>query len=160
MKKKTLFLFTLGILLLAACSSEVYDRSFTASGDGQREQDLAKDEQFSPTDDLNVVIKLNRHDDPASIVARFIDPNGDELELIQAEAPNTVGTVTMGIDFDARADSINQWVSGRYQVELTINDELVDTFGYGSLHIFKLTAGVELNQPLFGGRKLMGLARL
>ena len=129
-RKRTLGFLSLLVgcsILLTACGGEVYARSYMASGDGLNETDLTADEQFSGTDDLNVVVKLNRHGETANIEARFIDPNGDVLEAITAEAPEEVGTVVLGIDFEARDDQGNEWLSGRYRVEIVIDDELVDT---------------------------------
>ena len=115
------------MIWLAACSGSIYDRAYTASGDGQTEAELSDDEQFAPDDDLNVVIKLNRRDEPALLTARFIDPNGELLEEVKAQAGSNVGTVVMGVDFEAKSDQVNQWLVGRYTVEILIDDEQVDT---------------------------------
>jgi hypothetical protein len=116
-----------GLILLAACSGQVFERAYIAAGDGQREQDLTADEQFTPTEDINVVIKLNRRDESVEVLARFIDPNGDILEEIQAEAPSNVGTVVLGLDYQARADVGNEWLRGRYQVDILMDGETVQT---------------------------------
>ena len=115
------------MLLLAACGGDVFKRAYTASGEGLRESELAPDEQFSGTDDLNVVVKLNRHGEDAHVEVVFHDPNGDVLERIEAVAPNTVGTVVLGVDYDQRSDQVNQWIVGRYRVEVFVDDELVET---------------------------------
>ncbi|HLA43257.1 MAG TPA: hypothetical protein VJZ27_07470 [Aggregatilineales bacterium] len=122
----SLFLL-LCIFLLSACSGGVYDRAYTASGDGQSEDELSADEQFAPDDDLNVVIKLNRRDDSAHVMTRFIDPNGELLQEIEADAAENVGTVVMGVDFEAKADQVNLWTAGRYTVEVLLDGEKVDT---------------------------------
>lgn len=127
MTRNLIPLFALLLGVLSACSGGVYARAYTASGDGQRETDLSADSQFSPTDDLNVVIKLNRRDETVKLVARFIDPNGEVLQEISADAPKSVGTVVMGVDYEGRADQVNQWIKGRYKVEILIDEKLVDT---------------------------------
>jgi hypothetical protein len=119
-------LFSL-LFLLTACSGEVFDRAYTASGDGQNEYELTKDEQFNPTDDFNVVVKLNKHDEMVEVVARFIDPNQEILQEPSASAPSEVGTVVLGVDYEARTDLPNQWVVGRYKVEVLIDGEIVET---------------------------------
>lgn len=115
------------LLLLSACAGEVYDGAYTASGDGFEEKDLRKDEQFTATDDLNIVVKLNKHDDPVIVMARFIDPNGDILQEVETEAASNVGTAILGVDYEARTDTANQWVVGRYRVDIFVDDQRVDT---------------------------------
>jgi|GEM_PF-6110940 len=126
-KVKNIFMMITFGVLLAACSGEAYDRAYTASGDGMREVELTADEQFTPTEDLNLVVKLNRRDGEVDVRARFIDPNGDLLEEVSAEADEDVGTVVLGLDFQSRNDQVNQWLSGRYTIELFLDDEQVDT---------------------------------
>lgn len=119
-------LFTF-ILLLSACSSEIYDRAYTAVGDGLEESELTEIDQFTPTDDFNVVVKLQRNDDSVEVRARFLDPNGDVFEEAVAQTTANTGTVILGVDYEAREDAgLNQWIAGRYTVELFINDEEVD----------------------------------
>lgn len=125
MRLNVLFLSVL--LLLAACSGEIYDRTYTASGEGDEEHELREDEQFTTTDDLNVVIKLNGHEETVEVMARFIDPNGDILQEMRTEADNTIGTIVMGIDYEARADTTNQWIVGRYKVDIFVDEKKVDT---------------------------------
>ncbi|MFP4322334.1 MAG: hypothetical protein ACLFTK_07765 [Anaerolineales bacterium] len=130
MKSRIFRVMCIGLLFvgaLAACSGDVYERAYTASGDGNRERDLNQTEQFLGNDDLNVVIKLSRRGDPVIINTRFIDPNGDVLEEITAEADSDIGTVVMGVDYEARQDIPNEWLSGRYRVEVRVDGELVDT---------------------------------
>lgn len=125
MRLNVLFLSVL--LLLAACSGEIYDRTYTASGEGDEEHELREDEQFTTTDDLNVVIKLNGHEETVEVMVRFIDPNGDILQEMRTEADNTIGTIVMGIDYEARADTTNQWIVGRYKVDIFVDEKKVDT---------------------------------
>jgi len=122
-----LTLFSLILLLLAGCSGNVYARAYTASGEGANETELAPDEQFNTTEDLNVVVKLNRRKENVQVVARFIDPNEEVLEEITANAAKDVGTVVLGVDYQGRSDQINQWLRGRYRVEILIDDTQVDT---------------------------------
>lgn len=122
-----LFLSLICLSLLAGCSGQVFDRAYTASGEGSREQDLKPDEQFSPSEDLNVVIKLNQRRSTVEVLARFIDPNGDMLDEIRTEAPSSVGTVVMGLDYEARTDIGNTWQTGPYRVEISIDGELAET---------------------------------
>jgi hypothetical protein len=126
-KQGLLVLFGILTFLLAACGGDVFERAYTASGDGLRESELSPDEQFSGTDDLNVVVKLNRHGEDANVESVIYDPNGDVLERIEAVAPDTVGTVVLGVDYEARADQVNQWIVGRYRVEVFVDGELVET---------------------------------
>jgi hypothetical protein len=125
LKKYSIWLLPL-LLLLVGCSGKVYDRAYTASGQGQQESEMTADEQFSPRDDLNVVIKLNRHDDPVDITVRFTDPNGDLLQEIEGTASDDVGTVVMGVDFEGRSDVGNEWIIGRYEVDILVDGEEVD----------------------------------
>lgn len=120
-------LFSLLAFGLSACGGSAYARAYTAVGEGRQESELRPNEQFTPTDDLNVVIKLNRRSDTVQVQARFIDPNGEILEEINQAAPENVGTMVLGISYAARADQINQWLRGRYRVEIRIDDELVET---------------------------------
>jgi hypothetical protein len=125
-----LFLISLlAVFGLAACTGDVYQRAYIAAGDGTAEKDLTADEQFTPTEDINVVIKLGRRDETLSVQTRFIDPNGDVLEDIEAEAPSRVGTVVMGLDYQSRDDVAQGggWRTGRYKVEIRLDNELVDT---------------------------------
>lgn len=123
------FVFILILCLLSACSGGVYDRAYTASGDGNQESELREDEQFTTTDDLNVVIKLGNHEENVKVVARFIDPNGDLLQEVSAEAEGDVGTVVLGVDYEAweASQAGNQWIVGRYGVEIIVDGEKVDT---------------------------------
>lgn len=118
----------LGVLLvLSACSGKVYERAYVASGEGNQENELREDEQFTITDDFNVVIKLNEHEEVVKVMARFVDPNGDVMEEISTEAGSSVGTLVLGIDYEARTDTTNQWIVGRYKVDIFVDDEKVDT---------------------------------
>lgn len=126
--KRHLWLWGCSLLFLAACSGgQPFDRAYIAAGDGQREQDLTADEQFTSTEDINVVIKLKKRDDSVHVAAEFIDPNGDTLETIEADAPDNVGTVVLGLDYQARADVGNEWRDGRYEVKIRIDQETVAT---------------------------------
>lgn len=126
--KSTIWLVLIPLtLLLVACSSEPFDRAYIAAGDGSREVDLVADEQFTPTEDFNVVVKLNRRNDPVDLLARFIDPNGDLLEEITATADTEIGTVVLGVDYQSRSDQVNQWLRGRYRVEVFVDGEQVET---------------------------------
>jgi hypothetical protein len=123
-----LSLFFAILFFLAGCSGEVFDRAYTASGDGQKERELTPDELFTPTDDLNVVVKLNKHDDSVEVIARFLDPNDDVLQEVKAEdVPSEVGTVVLGIDYESRGDLPNQWIVGPYRVKILIDGEEVET---------------------------------
>jgi hypothetical protein len=124
---RILVLLGLSMLLLAACGGKTFDRAYMASGEGLRESELSPDEQFTGADDLNVVVKLNRHSDDANVEVVFTDPNGDVMERIEAVAPSTVGTVVLGLDYERRDDVGNQWLIGRYRVEVFVDEELVET---------------------------------
>ena len=127
MPRKILFMAIL--LLLSACSGDVYDHAYTASGEGSQESELRLDEQFTTTDDLNVVIKLGNHEGTVKVIARFLDPNKDLLEEVSADVDETVGTVILGVDYEAWSEAAagNQWIKGRYTVDIFIEDEKVDT---------------------------------
>lgn len=127
LQAKFVVFFWVGILVLAACSGEPYDHAYTASGDGVQEIDLKEDGQFSTTDDFNVVIKLNKHDENLEVVARFYDPNKDVLEEVTAEAGHDIGTLIVGIDYQQRADQLNEWARGTYEVDILIDNKVVDT---------------------------------
>jgi hypothetical protein len=128
MKKIFLILpFLLIVTLLSACRQEAFARAYIAAGDGTREQDLTPDEQFTPSEDFNVVVKLHRRAKTVEVLARFIDPNGDLLEEIRTDAPDNVGTVVLGVDYQARRDTVNTWLRGRYTVELFVDGEQVET---------------------------------
>ena len=122
-----LVLFGLSVCLLTACGGDTFERAYMASGEGVREAELSPDEQFNGTDDLNVVVKLNRHSEDAKVEVVFNDPNGEVLERIETVAPDTVGTVVLGVDYERRSDTGNQWLIGRYRVEVFVDDELVET---------------------------------
>ncbi|NJL95267.1 MAG: hypothetical protein HC915_16880 [Anaerolineae bacterium] len=112
--------------VLSACGGPAFDRAYVAAGQGQAESDLRPSSQFSTTDDLNVVIKLNRHGGNLPVAARFLDPNGEEVQTVRAEVPEGVETVVLGIDADLRPDPAEQWVRGRYTVEVEVNGEVVE----------------------------------
>lgn len=123
------FCLILGLLacLLAACGGEVYERAYTAAGQGLAERDLRPDAQFSTRDDLNVVVKLNPHDGSVDVTALFIDPNGDPFQEITQAASDQTGTVIFGLDFEARGDQNDEWLRGRYQVDILIDGDRADT---------------------------------
>lgn len=123
----SLSLMFIFLFLLAGCSGGVFDRAYTASGDGQQEQELTPDDLFTPTDDLNVVVKLNKRDQTVEVLARFLDPNKDVLQEIKTDAPSEVGTVVLGIDYESRGDLPNEWLVGPYEVKILIDGEEVET---------------------------------
>ena len=124
---RMLLMLAVGALLLAACGGDTFERAYTASGEGLRESELSPDEQFTGDDDLNVVVKLNRHGEDVNVEAVFYDPNGEVLERIETIATDEIGTVVLGIDYDLRDDQVNRWITGRYRVEVFLDDELMET---------------------------------
>src|SRR5574341_475486 len=122
-----LFALFIFMLLLGGCSSGVFRYAYTASDGGVDAKDLQQDNQFSTTDDFNVVVKLMRHSQTLQMSARFTDPNGDILDEIKTDVSPDIETVVMGIDYDARRDQVNQWRKGRYEVKVMINGEVVET---------------------------------
>lgn len=124
---RLMMLWGLLTLLVAACSSQPFDRAYMASGEGVEENDLQADTQFSTTDDLNVIVKFNKHDGSLALEARFFDPNGDLMETITSEIADDIGTVVLGIDYAAQAEPVTEWLRGRYKVEISLDGEIVET---------------------------------
>jgi hypothetical protein len=109
-------------LLLVACNSEPIKSVYTAPGD-EKEPDalLPKTSTFAPDDDLNVVVKLNSHKRTLQVKAVFIPPGGgDPIETDEIEAGDTVKTVMLGLDWEARGAG-ELWPDGEWSVEVYVD---------------------------------------
>lgn len=133
MKRAALMIIPLLMVLsLSACSSEIYNLSYTASGDSTNPNALVDNSgQFLVTDDLNVVIRLNQHNDDVEVEARFFAPGDDPLgDPLKTTASKDVGTVVLGLDFETRPDQTTDWPRGDYKVEIFVDGEKVETISF------------------------------
>ncbi len=114
------------ILILGACSGDVYSVSYTARGDSTNFMGLTQTTLFQRTDDINVVIKLNEHDDDVEVSATFYNPsNEQEGETQSARANGETGVVVLGLDWETRPGE-RDWDSGDWHVEVRVDGELVE----------------------------------
>lgn len=126
MKRMVFLLVTL--LVLVGCSSEMYHSAYTASGEGVRPDELNKTSTFKTDGDLNVVVKLNSHKRNLPIRATFIAPDGASYPTDVLEAEETVGEVTLGLDWAAMGSQ--PWLTGDWKVEIYVEDKKVDTLTF------------------------------
>ena len=127
MKRASLWLIGLiAMAAVAACGVSPPLRSaYTASGDGTRPQDLARTTVFRADDDLNVVVELNTHSRALDVSAIFIAPTGEQYATDTLEAGDTVGTVVLGLDWEAQGTVT--WPPGEWRVDVYIDDTLEKT---------------------------------
>lgn len=124
--KSRLLIGLLLILILSACSSEVYELSYMARGDSTNVFALSETDILLRTDDLNVVVRLGAHDDTVDVSATFFNPDGiQEGETLTVKAGKDVGTVVLGLDFEQRPSG-EDWFTGAWHVEIRIDGEKVD----------------------------------
>lgn len=129
--KKWIVVIVLLTLALAACSSEgVYARAYTASGDGTREIDLSRTNSFQRNADLNVVVELNSHDSDVEVEVTFYNPDGNQVgDPLVATAASGVGTVVLGLDWEARPGG-DLWPDGAWKAVVRIDGEEVETLDF------------------------------
>lgn len=111
------------VLILSACGGGVYQVSYTARGDGTEILSLTQTDQFQATDDLNVVVKFKSHNDPVEVSVKFLNPEGNqEGETLRATADREVGSVVLGLDWDARPEA-EEWATGTWYAEVSVDGE-------------------------------------
>lgn len=124
--KSRLLIGLLLILILSACSSDVYELAYTARGDSANVFALTEADILQRTDDLNVVVRLGAHDDTVDVSATFFGPDGlQEGETLTAKADKDTGVVILGLDFEQRPSG-EDWPLGLWHIELRIDGEKVD----------------------------------
>lgn len=128
--KSRLLVGLLLILILSACSSDVYVLAYTARGDSANVFGLTSTDIFQRTDDLNVVVRLGSHKDTIEVSATFFTPdNVQEGEPLKVRAGKDVGVVTLGLDYEKRPSG-EDWQSGLWRVEIRIDGEKVDELNF------------------------------
>ncbi|MCQ3930489.1 MAG: hypothetical protein DPW16_08500 [Chloroflexi bacterium] len=133
MKRAVMMIVPLLVILsLSACSGDVYSLAYTASGDGTNPNALVENSgQFLVTDDLNIVVRLNKHNDDVEVEARFYLPEdvplGDPLKMT---ASKDVGTVVLGLDYETRPDQTTDWPRGTYKVDIFVDGEKSETISF------------------------------
>ncbi|MBN2305291.1 MAG: hypothetical protein JXQ72_12470, partial [Anaerolineae bacterium] len=75
---------------------------------------------FRADDDLNVVVTLGAHNRELPIYAVFTAPSGIAYATDVLDADETVGTVLLGLDWEAQG--ANFWPVGDWQVDVYIDD--------------------------------------
>ncbi len=125
--KRIVFLLV-ALLVLAGCSSDMYKSGYTASGEGVRPAELHKTTTFKTDDDLNVVVKLNSHKRTLPVRATFVGPDGTAYPTDALEAEETVGEVTLGLDWEAMGSL--PWIAGDWKAEVYVEDKKVDTLKF------------------------------
>ena len=135
--KRLIVIVGLLLMVLTACggSDGVYDRAYVASGDGTNELELNRTKNLRQNDDFNVVIKLNSHDSDVEVTATFFRPDGtQEGNALTAVASENVGTVVIGIDWDARPvddeGEIPLWTEGTWEVVIEVDGEEVERLSF------------------------------
>lgn len=124
--KSRLLIGLLLILILSACSGDVYELAYTARGDSANVFALTEADILQRTDDLNVVVRLGSHDETVDVSAIFFDPNGiQEGETLTVKAGKDTGMVILGLDFEQRPSG-EDWQLGLWRVEIRIDGEKVD----------------------------------
>ena len=124
--KRISLIAALLILVLSACSSGIYEVAYTARGDGTNIVGLNQTNQFQRTDDINIVVKVNSHDDPITVSASFFKPDGtQEGETLESRLESGTGSVALGLDFESRPSG-EDWETGSWRVQIRIDGELVD----------------------------------
>jgi len=116
------------LLVLAGCGSDLYKSAYTASGEGIKPDELDKTATFKADDDLNVVVTLNSHKRTLPVRATFIGPDGTLYPTDALEAEETVGEVTLGLDWEAMGSQ--PWIAGDWKVEVYVEDKRVDTLNF------------------------------
>lgn len=123
---KRILLGVVLILILGACSGDVYSVSYTARGDSGHIMGLTQTDLFQRNDDINVVVKLNEHDDDVDVAVTFINPDGEqEGDTITTTADSETGVVILGLDWDTRPGELD-WQSGDWRVEVSVDGETVE----------------------------------
>ncbi|NDJ84649.1 MAG: hypothetical protein GYB66_02080 [Chloroflexi bacterium] len=118
------------VLMLSACSGEVFDIAYTARGDSTNLLAVTKTDNFQRTDDVNVVVKLSGHDGDVEVQVKFINPEGgQEGETLTAVVPEDVGTVVLGLDWEQRP-SQEPWEAGSWSAEVYVDGEMVHELEY------------------------------
>ncbi|MCB9436400.1 MAG: hypothetical protein H6673_05315 [Anaerolineales bacterium] len=124
--KSRLLIGLLLILILSACSGDVYELAYTARGDSANILALTNTDIFQRTDDLNVVVRLGSHNDTVDVSATFFDPDGNqEGETLTVKADKDTGMVILGLDFEQRPSG-EDWQLGLWRIEIRIDGEKVD----------------------------------
>lgn len=138
--KRFVFLLAILVLGLTACGGDVYDVAYTARGDSTNVQALTQTELFQRTDDLNVVVKLGSHSGSVEVAATFYRPcdtlsencetsRVQEGETLRTTARENVGTVLLGLDYEARPE-VTEWNTGSWIVEIEIDGEVVEELSF------------------------------
>lgn len=136
MKRMLVIVGLLLMMVLTACGGDgVYDRAYTASGDGTNELELNRTRNFRQNDDFNVVIKLNSHDSDVEVTATFFRPDGtQEGNALTSIAAENVGTVVIGLDWDTRPvddeGEIPLWTEGTWEVVIEVDGEEVERLSF------------------------------
>ncbi|NDJ86616.1 MAG: hypothetical protein GYB66_12075 [Chloroflexi bacterium] len=120
-------------MLLSGCSSGVYSLAYVARGDSTNLLGLTKTVSFPSNEDLNVIVKLNEHDDPVDVEVTFYRPDGEIENTLQYTAVPGVGTVVLGLDWEQKQENSEdeeRWVTGRWIVKIKIDGEEVDELDF------------------------------
>jgi type 1 fimbria pilin len=115
-------------LLLTACSTKPLKAAYTASGDGNRPEDLEKTTVFKPDDDLNVVITLNSHNRTLPVKAVFIAPDGVQYATDEIKMDETAGVAVLGLDWEMQNNTL--WTPGDWKVEVYVDNTREDTLNF------------------------------
>jgi hypothetical protein len=130
------------VFVLAACGGDTYNYAYTASGDSLNATDLTRTTQFRSSDDINLVVRLNTHEDNVDVEARFYTGSGADRRLfgdaLKVTVGEDVGTVVLGLDFDtyynSNYDPVENpnptWPSGGWDVEVFVDGEQVETLDF------------------------------
>ncbi len=132
---KRILIAALLLLILNACSSEVYSLAYTARGDSNNMVALTQTDLLQRTDDLNVVVKLNSHDDSVTVSATFYNPDDEQVgEVLTTTADPDVGVVVLGLDYESRPGEEDEeedtWQLGTWRVDIEVDGEQVESLSF------------------------------
>lgn len=117
------------LVVITACTADdSFEDAYTARGEAERPSDLEKSGTFSPTENLQVVVKFKDHSEDVRVKIEWIDPAGEVVGTLERTAPSD--TEYMNVSFDLARAGRAYWEPGEWKAEISIENKSVKTLEF------------------------------